>query len=220
MPRSCAGLGACMPFHEPAAEIFEDRVRAFQDLSRPARGAFRNGDASLRLRGLRGVPRRAARSVRGAQRAGERLLHFAAPFARAQDGQLALHGDGGNCAVQPCVARDPHQRAPVELEQLLRGHRLELERPGAREEVAQRGEARDPPRPARILRFRITQGFTRLRQAFSARRQLVRAQDAPQGVVERQARGATISLARKRRGEPGGVLSQVRQLEQHELLFT
>ena len=220
MPRGGAGLGACMPFHEPAAEVLEDRVRAFQDLFRPARGAFRNGDASLRLRGLRGIPHRASRPIRGAERAGERLFHFAALFARAQSGQLALHGDGRNRAVQPCVAWDPHQRAPVEPEQLLRRHRLEREGPGAREKVAQREEARHPRRPARILRFRIAESFTRLRQPFPARRQLVRAQDVPQPVVGRQARGAPISLARKRRGEPGRVLSQVRQLAQHELLFT
>ena len=96
---------------------------------------------------------------------------------------------------------------PRTPEQLLRRHRLEREGPGAREKVAQREEARDPRWPARILRFRIAESFTRLRQPFPARRQPVRAQDIPQPVVGRQARGAPISLARKRRGEPGRVLS-------------
>ena len=220
MARGGAGLHSGVPFQEPGPEIVEDFLRAIQDLFRPLRDAFRSTQAGLGLRRSSSVPHRAAQSVRGADRGGERFFHFAALFARAQDGQLALHGDGGNRAVKPRIAGWLHERAPVEFEQLLRRSGLELERPGSSEKIAKRSEARDPPGAARVLPFRIAQGLAGLRKAFRAHRQVVGAQDVPQRLLRRQARGATISLTGQRRGEPSRVFSQVGQLAQHELLFT
>ena len=216
VPRLRSGVA----FEEPGAEVRNDCVGSVQDLLRPGGGAGWDFHARFRARRHCRIPGRAASAVGGLQPRRQGALHLRAFLSRAHARQLALHDHGWNRAVQARIPWRTHQRPLRQREQLLRGSGLERERPRPGEEGQQRLQARDPGRPARVLRFRIGEGLARLRNSIGAGRQLVRPQELGQGLKRRQPRGPPVALAAEPRRERCGVLAEVWQLAEHEPLFT
>ena len=164
----------------------------------------------LRQGCLRRLPERRADSRRrGPLGGGERALHVCALLALTNEREVPLHRDRWQRSVETRVAREAHRGTAADLERLLRGAGLELERPRPDQEVAQGGQTGSAPRALR-RRERVA----RLREPVAGARQPVRGDDLRHGQGKGRAAREGQLDARQVGAHFRGVAPQIHQLPQ------